>query len=147
MRGSLLVAGEGEMLRDDDPLAVAFLDDARPPGIFPGSRLALVGVDVVQDAEKPGDFAAAGELDLQVLQLMPDVFEIRAHPEGDVLLDVLEALDDSFRRRHADVILVVGDRAEEKVEIFILRPADDRADRLRDLGLLRFLMLDCLNEG
>jgi len=82
------------MLRDDDPLAVAFFDDARPAGVLPGGRLALIGVDVVEDAEKPGDLAAAGELDFQVLELMADILEIGTHPEGDVLLDVLEALDD-----------------------------------------------------
>ena len=66
------------MLRDDDPFAVALLDDAGPAGVLPGGRLAFVGVDVVKDAVEPGHRAAAGQLDLQVLEFVPDVSEIRA---------------------------------------------------------------------
>ena len=57
----LKVAGEREMLLDDNPAAVPFLEHARPARILPSRRFAFISVDIVQDAIEPGDLAAAGE--------------------------------------------------------------------------------------
>ena len=99
------------MLGDDDPFAVPLFHNAGPAGVLPRGGFALEGVDVVEDAIKPGDLAAAGERDLQVLQLMTDVLEVRAHPERDALLDVFEALDDPRARRWQPVDLLAHHNA------------------------------------
>ena len=113
------------MLLHNDPFAVSLLHHAGPPGVFPRSGLTFVGIDVVENTVEPGNISAARKLDSQILQFMPDIFEIGTHPERYTLLHVFEAFYYPLAWRHADIVCVVTDDTIEQIEIPVLGPAID----------------------